>query len=91
MSMSDATSRITAQGQTSVPAEIRKRLGLGPGSVLTWDVEGDHVVVRRKGDMTFEEIRKALFPDGPPRRRTVEEIDEGIARAVRERWKRARR
>ena len=31
--MSDATSRITAQGQTSVPAEIRRRLGVGPGSV----------------------------------------------------------
>jgi len=26
-------SKLTAQGQVSVPAEVRRRLGLGPGSV----------------------------------------------------------
>jgi len=27
-------SKVTAQGQISVPAEIRRKLGIGPGSVL---------------------------------------------------------
>ena len=32
-----ARSKPTAQGQISVPAEIRKKLGAGPGSVLEGD------------------------------------------------------
>jgi len=35
--MAVAQSKLTAQGQISVPAVIRKKLGLGPGSVLEWD------------------------------------------------------
>ena len=31
-----AHSKVTAQGQISVPAELRKELGIGPGSVLEW-------------------------------------------------------
>jgi len=28
-------------GQVSVPAKVRQRLGVGPGSVLEWDEDGD--------------------------------------------------
>ena len=89
--MKVATSRLTGQGQISVPAEIRRRLGLGPGSVLEWDAEGDRVFVRRAGRYTSLDIHRALFPDGPPRRRSVEEMDEGIRRALRRKAPRARR
>ncbi|HXK28355.1 MAG TPA: AbrB/MazE/SpoVT family DNA-binding domain-containing protein, partial [Candidatus Binatia bacterium] len=41
-----AHSKLTAQGQISVPAEIRKKLGVGPGSVLEWDEKDDEVIVR---------------------------------------------
>lgn len=78
-------SKLTGQCQTSVPAEVRRRLGLGPGSVLAWEVEGDHVVVRRVGGRTFEEIHRKLFPDGPPHAKTVEEMDDGIAQYMRKR------
>jgi antitoxin PrlF len=87
--MPTARSKLTSQCQISVPAEVRRRLGLGPGSVLEWEVDDDHVVVRRAGGVTFEELHRALFPDGPPAARTVEEMDEGIARHVRK--KHARR
>jgi len=83
--MSTAKSRLTGQGQISVPAEVRRRLGLGPGSTLEWEVEGDRVVVRRGGRHSSLDIHRALFPDGPPSPRTPEEIDEGIRRAVRKR------
>jgi antitoxin PrlF len=79
----------TAQGQTSVPAEVRKRLGLAPGSVLEWEVEDGRVVVRRRGKFTSDDIHRALFPDGPPKARTVEEMDEGIREHMRK--KHARR
>ena len=32
-----------------MPAEVRKKLGVGPGSVLEWDEQNDEVVVRRAG------------------------------------------
>jgi antitoxin PrlF len=87
--MALARSRLTAQGQISVPAEVRRRLGLGPGSVLEWDEEDGKVVVRRVGRYTSEEMHKALFPNGPPAPRTVEEMDEGIREYMRK--KHARR
>ena len=87
--MALARSRLTAQGQISVPAEVRRKLGLGPGSVLEWDEEDGKVVVRRVGRYTSEEMHKALFPNGPPAPRTVEEMDEGIREYMRK--KHARR
>lgn len=90
--MALAASRLTAQGQISVPAEIRRRLGVGPGSVIEWEEEGEKIVVRRAGQTTFEEIHRAVFPDGPPRARTVAAMDEGIADYMRrKRGRRARR
>lgn len=86
--MAIARSRITAQGQVSVPAEVRKRLGAGPGTVLEWDEENGAIVVRRKATYSSLDIHKALFPDGPPRRRSVAEMDEAIAAGVLKRYAR---
>ena len=83
VTMALARSRITAQGQISVPAEVRRRLGVGPGSVLHWEEEDGRVFVRRAGKYTFEDIHKALFPSGPPRRISVEDMDEGIREYIR--------
>jgi AbrB family looped-hinge helix DNA binding protein len=43
-----AASRVTAQNQTSVPADVRKRLGIGPGSELRWEIRGDEAIVTAK-------------------------------------------
>lgn len=83
--MAIAKSRITAQGQVSVPAEVRRRLGAGPGSVLEWDEADGTIVVRRKGKYSSLDIHKALFPDGPPKKRSVEELDRGISEYMRRR------
>ena len=79
-----ANSKLTAQGQISVPAEIRRKLGVGPGSVLEWHAEGDQVVVRRAGRYTSEEIHHAVFPK-PARPRTLQELKDGLRRALRRR------
>ncbi len=60
-----AKSKLTAQGQISVPAEVRRRLGIGPGSVLEWDQEGEKIVVRRVGLYTSEDIHQAIFETAP--------------------------
>lgn len=83
--MAIARSRITAQGQISVPAEVRRRLGAGPGTVLEWGDEAGTIVVRRKGQYSSLDIHQALFPNGPPKRRTIEAMEEGIRQSMRRR------
>jgi len=80
--MTLAHSKLTSQGQVSVPAEVRRKLGVGPGSVLEWDEEGERVVVRRAGRFTSEEIHRRLFPEGPPKRHSLEELKEGVRRYI---------
>ena len=80
-----AQSRITAQGQVSVPAEVRKRLGLAPGSTIDWEVEGEAVVVRRSRRFSFDEIRAELFPDGPPESKSLDALKQGIRDHARRR------
>jgi len=79
---------VTAQGQISVPAEIRRKLGIGPGSVLEWEDEGENVVVRKAGRFSSEDIHRALFSKRP-RPRKLEELKDAIRRHARE--KHARR
>ncbi len=82
--MTLAHSRVTAQGQVSVPAKVRLRLGVGPGSVLEWEDAGDHVIVRKAGRYSSEDIHRAVF-SRPPRRRTLGELKAGLRQAARAR------
>lgn len=83
--MTLARSKVTAQGQISVPAEVRRRLGLGPGSVLEWSDEGEKIVVRRSARYSSEDVHRMLFPEGTPKRRTLDELKQGIRDYIRER------
>ena len=83
--MAIARSKLTSQGQISVPAEIRRKLGLVPGSVLEWDEEGEHVVVRRAGKHSSEDVHRAIFPKGAPKARSIEEMKAGIRRSAQKR------
>ena len=83
--MAIAYSKVTAQGQISVPADVRRKLGLNPGSIMEWDEEGEKIVVRRSGRFTSEDIHRAVFPEGPPKSRTAAEIEEGIRLHMRRR------
>ena len=83
--MALAHSKLTAQGQISVPAGVRRKLGIGPGSVLEWDEDGEKIVVRRSVRFTSQDIHRALFPTLAPKSRTLDDMKEGIRRRVRER------
>ena len=82
--MSIAKSRLTAQGQISVPAEVRKKLGVGPGSVLEWDEQDNKVVVRRAGRYTSEEIHRAVFPGRVPNS-GAGDVKDAIRKYIRKR------
>jgi antitoxin PrlF len=82
--MKIASSKLTAQGQISVPAEVRRRLGVGPGSILEWEQQGEMIVVQRAGRYSSEEIHQALFPEAPTPRRLAD-LKAGVRRSVRSR------
>mgnify|MGYP002790919608 FL=1 len=71
-------SKITAQGQISAPAEIRKELGLTPGAVVEWELFDGKAIMQRTKRYTSEDIHKILFPDGPPPRKSLKELKQGI-------------
>jgi len=81
--MALAQSKVTAQGQISVPLDVRRKLGIGPGSILEWEEEGDRIFVRRAAQYSCEDIHRALFPEGPPVPRSLEELKEGIREYIR--------
>lgn len=83
--MAIARSKLTAQGQISAPAEIRRRLGIGPGSVLEWNDDGEQIVVRRVDLYSSEDVHRAVFSKRP-QARTREEMKEGVRRSIRSRY-----
>ena len=40
-------SRLTSKAQTTVPAPVRRALGLGPGDMMTYRIEDGRVVLER--------------------------------------------
>ena len=80
--MAIAQSRLTAQGQISVPAAVRRKLGVGPGSTLEWHEEGERIVVRRVGRFTSADLHEALI-SSPPKRRSLKELKAGLRSYVK--------
>lgn len=78
-------SKLTAQAQVSVPASIRRALGIGPGSVIIWETEGNRIVVRRLGKHSSTDIHQVLFGSAKPARRSERELKNGIATYMRAR------
>ena len=81
--MALAHSKLTLQGQISVPAAVRKKLGVGPGGVLEWVEDGGKIVVRRAGRYTSEDLHHALFPKGAPRPRSLQDLKKGVGQYIR--------
>lgn len=84
LAMIIAKSKITAQGQISVPFEIRKKLGLAPGSVLEWEEDGENIVVKRAVKYSSQDIHNALFPK-KPKPRSLSDLKDAIAQDIRNR------
>lgn len=80
--MQKMQTKLTSQGQVSVPASVRNFLHLIPGSVLVWTQEGDRIVVERAKRHSTEEVHQVLFSQGPPAgvgpARTLGELKQGI-------------
>lgn len=86
--MAIAHSKVTAQGQISVPVDVRRKLGIGPGSVLEWEEDGDRMIVRRAGRFSSADIHQALFGARSQTPRSLDELRNGIRRYARKRYAR---
>jgi len=78
--------KLTSQGQVSVPAAIRNFLNLTPGSVLVWKEEAGRISVERAVRHSTTEVHQALFGDAlaaPAPAKTPEEIKQGIRRFMK--------
>ena len=75
-------SKIGARGRVSVPARIRRRLGLTPGSKIEWFESEGGVIVRRASKYSSRDIHEAVF-ERPPKPRSVADMDEGIRQRAR--------
>jgi AbrB family looped-hinge helix DNA binding protein len=77
------TSKLTAQSQISVPAEVRRKLGVGPGAVLAWETRGDEVTVRRVGKFSSQDVHEALFASKTPKRASLTQMKAAIRERMR--------
>ena len=79
--------KLTSQGQVSVPAAVRHMLGLTPGSTVEWLQEGSNIVVKPAVRSTSTDVHAALFDDGdladPPK--TLAELKQSIAQYIQRR------
>jgi AbrB family looped-hinge helix DNA binding protein len=81
--MNQARSKLTSQGQVSVPATVRRQLGLRPGATLEWIEEDGRIVVRRAVHHDSAAVHGILFPEGAPARKSLAELKQGVALAMR--------
>ena len=75
-------SRLTAKGQTTIPAEVREYLGLKPGDQIIYAMKDGKVELKAK-NLRAVDLLCILGPP-PAGPKTLEEIKEGIAEAAAE-------
>ena len=87
LNMLKIQTKLTSQGQVSVPAPVRRFLGLTPGSTLEWAQTGDGMTVRRAARSGTLEVHEALFPEGgaPASVKTLGELKQGIRQHMQRR------
>jgi AbrB family looped-hinge helix DNA binding protein len=69
------TSTITSKGQVTIPAELRKTLGLMPGNRIAFRLEGDNILLEAVKD----DITAAFGMLDADRYVSVEEMDQAAA------------
>lgn len=78
----EVTSTLTSKGQTTVPLEVRKVLGLGPRQRIVYEIEGNHVHIRA-GGASLLAAAGALADGTPAKSRDEERTAYHIARGER--------
>ncbi|NCN72202.1 MAG: AbrB/MazE/SpoVT family DNA-binding domain-containing protein [Betaproteobacteria bacterium] len=79
--------KLTSQGQVSVPAAVRSFLSLTPGSVLVWKEEAGRISVERAVRHNTADVHQALFGDAAEvPTKTAAELKQGIRQRMQRRY-----
>ena len=81
---------VTTKGRVTVPKKIRDKTGIAPGTRLDFEVQGDGTlrvrVLTRGADSLFGLVHRPRV-----KARSIEAMDQGIAKAVAVRNRRTRK
>lgn len=58
--MDMSVAKVTSQGQITIPADVRKRLGIQPGSKVIFIQDGDRVMMANATIEAFGQMHKAF-------------------------------
>lgn len=85
--MLQSQSKLTSQGQVSVPAAVRQALALTPGSMLVWTQDGGRVTVQRAVRYSTADVHTALFEGGATEAapKTLAQLKQGIRQHIQSR------
>ena len=70
------TSKVTQKGQVTIPASVRKQLGISAGDAVAFETEGDRVYLKA----VPSRIEAAFGLVKARRSATLEEMDDAIRR-----------
>ena len=79
--------KVTSKGQITLPAALRAKLKLVPGSRVDFEERPDGSFVIRRKTRDIGELYGILKYDGPPV--SIEDMNHAIAEAAAERFKRS--
>ena len=75
------TSSLTSKGQTTIPLEVRRKLGLKPGDKIDFVIGEDGLVILRPATSDVTELKGLLKRSGQ-KRLSVHEMDEAVRRGA---------
>lgn len=78
--MAEST-RVTEQGQATIPKDLREKYDLEPGDEVVWIDTDDGIAVKKR---TYPDARGLLVPDDTPSEKR-EAIGEELAERLRDR------
>ena len=76
------TATVSSRGQVSIPAEVRRHLGLKPQDKVTFTIDGDEVRIA-PGEYTWETVRGSVKPW--PGLKSGTDFEEEIREAMEDR------
>lgn len=54
--MESSSSKVSSQNQITLPADVRNKLGVGPGDKVVFVEEEDKIIIRSLKDMIYEMV-----------------------------------
>jgi AbrB family looped-hinge helix DNA binding protein len=79
--MGSATSKVTSQNQISIPAVVRRRFGIVPGTELVWEDRDGELVVHPKR-LTLDDVRAFCLEARGGRRLSLSAIRDARDKAI---------